>query len=77
VIPQAGYITMKEVEYVGLILSNNPEAKERVFIYELRWKSIGSQLTPTEKGKSKLQEIQEELASLRNKFPENIILIDV
>eukprot|EP01127_Copromyxa_protea_P002721 TRINITY_DN1267_c0_g1_i1.p1 TRINITY_DN1267_c0_g1~~TRINITY_DN1267_c0_g1_i1.p1 ORF type:complete len:281 (-),score=46.04 TRINITY_DN1267_c0_g1_i1:83-892(-) len=78
VIPQAGFISLKEVEYVSLILENNPEARQSVFIYQITWPNMGSNLTPQEKTeKSQLTFIEKQLDFLRTSFPDNVIKIDV
>jgi len=76
VIPQAGFITFKEVEYVKLLLQSRPTAP--IYVYGFFWEGIGDNLNNTEKGeKCKLKEIQHLLEVMTKKFPERVFLVKI
>jgi len=75
VVPQAGFITLKEVEYVNLVLQSCPSAP--IFVYAILWKNMGENLNNSEKVKCKLTETCLLLQNMVKKFPERVFLVDV
>lgn len=77
VILQAGTISLKELEYLSVLLKHSQGGSD-IKIYGVTWNSIGKNLNDTElTTKCKLTEIRALMDDLVKKFPEKVFFVNV